>query len=108
MFPLTHTTPFATAALSLYLVSRQARAAANRAAFNARTQDKARSVSDRVANAQAQKQLMTGDDNHFTVLVARNTDAQAAEQGWAAKPSLPNRLQQRLATLKSGNPLPQA
>ncbi len=89
--------------LSLYVVSRQARAAANRAAFNARTQDKARSVSDRVANAQAQKQLMTGDDNHFTVLVARNTDAQAAEQGWAAKPSLPNRLQQRLATLKIGN-----
>lgn len=60
---------------------------------------KAAIASERVRAAAQRRALSKGDDNHFTVTLEE--DATASAQGWAAKPSMPKHLQNRIETLNA-------
>ena len=72
-----------------------------RTEFLASIAAKASVETDRVEKANAQKKLMEGDANTFTVSFgdAEKEDVDA-KQGWSAKPSLPKALQDRYASLR--------
>jgi len=81
--------------------TRQARAAMKRTEFLASIAAKASMETDRVEKANAQKKLMEGDANTFTVSFGdAEKEVVDAKQGWSAKPSLPKALQDRYASLR--------
>ena len=78
---------------------REAKAAANRAAFLKSVAQKASDESDKLANAKTRRSLAEGDASHFTVDFAAENSVEV--RGWGYKPPMPPRLQSRLEKLKT-------
>ncbi len=83
------------------VMERYNRNAGNHSAKIEAIRAKAAVASERVARAAQRRALAKGDDNHFTVTLAGEAQDTTPAAGWASKPAMPQRLQERAETLST-------